>query len=64
MCSARIGLVLSSGGGKGAYQVGVVRRLAELGLSPIAIAGTSVGALNGAILASALSFDELVKRLR
>ena len=63
MSSARIGLVLSSGGGKGAYQVGAVRRLAELGLSPCAIAGTSVGALNGAILASAPSFDKGVQSL-
>ena len=63
MSSARIGLVLSSGGGKGAYQVGAVRRLAELGLSPSAVAGTSVGALNGAILASAPSFDKGVQSL-
>ena len=63
MSSTRIGLVLSSGGGKGAYQVGAVRRLAELGLSPSAIAGTSVGALNGAILASQTSFNEGVKSL-
>ena len=42
------GLVLSGGGGKGAYQVGVFRALAEKGLLDYitAISGASVGALN------------------
>lgn len=42
------GLVLSGGGGKGAYQVGVFRALAEKGILDYitAISGASVGALN------------------
>ncbi|MCM9082910.1 patatin-like phospholipase family protein [Streptomyces spororaveus] len=49
----RIGLVLSGGGAKGAYHVGVVEYLASVGTRVHAIAGASIGALNGAILAAA-----------
>ncbi|MFF3580625.1 patatin-like phospholipase family protein [Streptomyces mirabilis] len=48
----RIGLVLAGGGARGAYQVGVVEYLAELGVSLAAVAGTSIGALNGAVVAA------------
>lgn len=43
-----IGLVLSGGGGKGSYQVGVWKAICELGLNKRIgdIAGTSIGALN------------------
>ena len=46
------GLVLSGGGGKGAYQVGVWRALCELGWDTRikAISGASVGALNAVLL--------------
>lgn len=46
-----MGLVLSGGGGKGAYQIGVFQALNELGLSQeiYALAGTSVGALNASL---------------
>lgn len=43
-------LVLSGGGAKGAYQVGVVKQLYEMGISFDLISGTSIGALNGALL--------------
>lgn len=43
------GLVLAGGGTKGAYQVGVWKALQELGINIKAIAGTSIGALNGAL---------------
>ncbi|MER5770202.1 patatin-like phospholipase family protein [Streptomyces sp. NPDC001985] len=49
----RVGLVLSGGGAKGAYHVGVVEYLAEAGATVDAIAGASIGALNGAVLACA-----------
>lgn len=47
----KIGLVLSGGGGKGAYQIGVWRALHEYGIDQkiTAISGTSVGALNAAL---------------
>lgn len=44
------GLVLEGGGAKGAYQIGVWKALAEAGVRIEAIAGTSVGALNGALI--------------
>lgn len=43
------GLVLSGGGTKGAYQVGVWKALKELDINVTAIVGTSIGALNGAL---------------
>ena len=48
-----VGLVLSGGGGKGAYEIGVWRALDEYGVSPniSAVSGTSVGALNAALFA-------------
>lgn len=49
----KIGLVLSGGGGKGAYQIGVWRALEEFGIVKhiSVVAGTSVGALNMALFA-------------
>ena len=44
------GLVLGGGGAKGAYQIGVWRALEELSIEYQLISGTSVGALNGALL--------------
>lgn len=63
MTEIRVGLVLSGGGAKGAYQVGVLKALLELGAQIDAIAGASIGALNGAILASAPSMSEGVTRM-
>ena len=57
------GLVLSGGGAKGAYQVGVLKALLELGASIDMVAGASMGALNGAVLACAPSLPEGVQRL-
>ena len=54
----KLGLVLAGGGAKGAYQSGVVKYLAEIDFAPLMIAGTSIGALNGAILASGTSFKQ------
>lgn len=45
----KLGVVLSGGGAKGAYEVGFLKALAEFDIQPEAIAGTSIGALNGAI---------------
>ncbi|MDO5070256.1 MAG: patatin-like phospholipase family protein [Neisseria zoodegmatis] len=49
----KIGLVLSGGGAKGAYQVGLMKALNDLDIQIDAIAGASIGALNSAVLASA-----------
>ena len=59
----QIGLVLAGGGAKGADRAGALRYLAEIGLKPQIIAGTSIGALNGATLAGNSPFDYAVERL-
>ena len=43
-------VVLSGGGSKGAYQIGVWRALRKLNISYDLVTGTSVGALNGALM--------------
>jgi predicted acylesterase/phospholipase RssA len=47
----QIGLVLAGGGGKGAYQIGCWRAFQRLGIRFSAVAGSSVGALNAALIA-------------
>ena len=49
MTKEKLGLVLEGGGVKGAYQVGAMKALDELGVSYDGIAGTSIGAINGAL---------------
>lgn len=44
-------VVLGGGGSKGAYQIGVWQALRELDLDYKVVTGTSVGALNGALMA-------------
>ena len=44
-------LVLQGGGALGAYQVGVYQALHEAGIEPNWVIGTSIGAINGAIIA-------------
>lgn len=48
----RLGLVLSGGGARGIAHVGVLKALEEQGVRPDCIAGTSMGALVGALYAS------------
>lgn len=57
--NSNIGLVLSGGGGRGSYEVGVLKYLKEKHIIPDTIAGTSVGAINAAALASGFSIDDL-----
>jgi NTE family protein len=64
-----LGLVLTGGGARAAYQVGALRALAEIsgpGPSPFAIvAGISAGAINGvAVAAGAEDFRGTVEKLR
>ena len=44
------GLVLDGGGARGAYQIGAWKARKEAGVKISAVAGTSVGALNGALI--------------
>ncbi len=48
----RTAFVLSGGGNQGVAQVGMLRALIERGIRPDVVIGTSVGALNGAAIAT------------
>lgn len=54
------GLILAGGGAKGAYQIGAWRALRELGITFEAIAGVSIGAINGALIAQG-DYDRAVE---
>ena len=63
-----IGLILQGGGARGAYQVGVIKALAEINeqtISPFPIiCGTSAGAINAcALVANADNFKRAARRL-
>jgi NTE family protein len=55
-------VVLGGGGVLGAVQVGMLRGLLEAGVRPDLVLGTSVGAINGAVLA-AVPAEEVADRL-
>lgn len=55
-------LVLSGGGSRGAAEAGFYRALVELGVKIDFVVGTSVGAINGAFIASGMS-PEWLRRL-
>lgn len=46
----KIGIVLSGGGAKGAYEIGCWEALSKAGISFTAIAGTSIGGINGYLM--------------
>ena len=48
----RTAFVLSGGGNQGVSQVGMLRALLERGILPDVVIGTSVGAINGAVVAT------------
>lgn len=52
------GLVLEGGGTKGAYQIGAYKAFKDLGIQFTGIAGTSIGALNGALIVQG-NFDAM-----
>ena len=60
---SKIGLVLTGGGAKGAYHVGALKAIAELGVPVHAVAGASIGALNGAVVSAAGSMWQAHKNL-
>ncbi|HRQ37604.1 MAG TPA: patatin-like phospholipase family protein [Chloroflexota bacterium] len=57
--SRKNALVLSGGGGRGAYHVGVLKFLEEHEWYPHIVAGTSIGAVNGAAIASGHNANSL-----
>jgi NTE family protein len=59
--SAKVAFVLGGGGVLGAVQVGMLRAVLERGIRPDLVVGTSIGAINGAIIAA--DVDRSVERL-
>lgn len=55
----KIGLALGGGGAKGFAHVPILEALDELGVRPARIAGTSIGAVIGALYAAGLSAKEI-----
>jgi NTE family protein len=53
------GLVLSGGGGRGAYECGVYQGLGEHGIEPDILVGTSIGAINAAAIVAGASPEDL-----
>jgi NTE family protein len=58
----RIGLVLGGGGLKGFAHIGVLRALAERGIVPTVVAGTSIGSLIAAAYAADMPVPEMAAR--
>ncbi len=60
----KLGLVFSSGGARGSAHVGVLKVLAESGIAPDVIAGTSMGAQVGGAYAVGIPIDEMEAQWR
>ena len=48
----KVGIALGSGGARGWAHIGVLRRLMELGIEPVCMAGTSIGSIITAVYAT------------
>lgn len=54
-----VALALGGGGARGLAHIAVMETLDEMGIRPVAIAGTSIGALIGAPYAAGMSGKEI-----
>ena len=59
VAAQRVGLVLSGGGAKGLYHIGVIKALEENGIPVDCITGTSMGAVIGGLYASGMAPDAM-----
>ena len=59
MKNEKLGLVLEGGGARGAYQIGACKYLFKHGYEFDTIVGTSIGSINGAMIAQG-EFDKLI----
>src|SRR5262245_14734401 len=64
MRELKLGLALGAGGTKGAAHIGVLNVLDEAGITPGAIAGTSIGALYGGCYAVGSAAAEMAEGIR
>jgi NTE family protein len=62
--SRRIGLALSGGSVRGLAHIGVIKALAQLGIRPAIVAGTSAGSIIGAGVAAGLEWQEIASMAR
>lgn len=60
----RIGLVLGGGGALGYAHIGAIQALEEAGIEPVFVAGTSMGALVGALYAQGYNSQQLYAFVR
>jgi len=60
-CKMNVGLILSGGGMRGAAHIGVIKALEEHNIIPTHIAGTSAGAIVGALYAYGYSWQEILE---
>lgn len=63
MRKLKIGLALGGGGARGIAHIGVLRVLEKNGIKPDFVAGTSMGAIIGAMYCAGLSTDEMEKKV-
>ncbi|MPV37239.1 patatin-like phospholipase family protein [Georgenia subflava] len=63
MAASPVAFVLGGGGVRGAAEVGMLQALLEAGIRPDLVVGTSIGAVNGALLAAEPT-PAVVERLR
>jgi NTE family protein len=59
LSSRPVGLALSGGSVRGLAHIGVIKVLAEHGIHPAFVAGTSAGSLIGAMLAAGLDWEQM-----
>jgi NTE family protein len=59
----KIGLALGGGGVRGLAHILILETLDDLGIKPSIIAGTSMGAIIGALYASGISGKEIRERI-
>ena len=57
--SRRIGLALSGGSVRGLAHIGVIKVLADAGIQPALVTGTSAGSLIGAMIAAGLQWNDM-----
>ncbi len=60
----RLGLALGSGGARGLAHIGALSVLEEAGIRPACVAGTSMGAIIGALYAESLSAEAVDRKVR
>ena len=60
----RVGLALSGGAVRGLAHIGVIKGLHEAGIKPAVVAGTSVGSIIGAALASGMGWRDMADMAR